>query len=377
MIYLDCAATSKPRKEIIDEYYELSQKVFANPSSIHQAGLTSFLELNKARMNILKVFRLPQSEVIFTSGATEANNLAIKGVSLAYQNRGKHIIVGINEHPSVLNAVKQLHELFGFEVSYAPSLNDGRIDLNALISLIRDDTILVSIMAVNNETGAINDLTKIRNIIEKHPKIIFHSDCTQAIGKVDLDLKAVDLFSFSAHKINGLKGSGALIKKKNVRLVPLLSGGGQENNFRSGTEDLISDVLLAKTVQLAMQEKDQNLEIIKQYADYIYHELSKNAEYIMNTDERVSSPYIINFSLKSRKASVVVEGLSNEGIMVSSLSACSSKKEPLSYVLLSMSKGNEIASNSIRVSIDKDNTILELQTFISILNRLTKELHKR
>lgn len=215
MIYLDNAATSIVDPLILDTYVDLNKNFYGNAASNHQYGLASNKLLQASREQILKLFNLGDDyEVIFNSGATESNNEAIKGIALKYQNRGKHLITSKGEHPSVLESFKQLEEEFGFTVTYLNIGSDGTISIDELKSALREDTILVSLMAVNNEVGSVNDLKSIRNILKNYPKVFFHCDTTQAIGKIPLDYRDLDLFVLSAHKINGLKGSGALIKKK-------------------------------------------------------------------------------------------------------------------------------------------------------------------
>ena len=225
IIYLDNASTSKVDPEVLESFNQITQRYFANPSSIHRLGQESNRLLEKSREQILKLFNLSHHEVIFTSGATEANNLAIKGYAFANKNRGNHIITSATEHPSVLNAFKQL-ENYGFEVTILPVNKNGVVEVNSLKQALKEDTILVSIMSVNNETGAINPIKEIGELLKVYPKIAFHVDMTQAIGKVDIPLDNIDMFSFAGHKIHGLLGSGALIKDKKIILEPQNSGGG-------------------------------------------------------------------------------------------------------------------------------------------------------
>ena len=365
MIYLDHAATTPIRQEILDTYNSLLKDFFANPSSLHRLGQETSHLLLKAREQIAGLLKVKVDEVIFTSGATEANNLAIKGYALRYQNRGKHIITTKTEHPSVLNAFKQL-ETLGFECTYLGVNEEGKIDLDELKNAMRNDTILVSIIAVNNEVGSINDIEGIANVVHQYPKAVFHSDTTQAIGKVKLPYHLIDMFVLSAHKLNGLKGSGALIKKKNIDLLPLLSGGGQEFNYRSGTNDFAKEVTLAKTLRLILLELDEHYEYIDSLKKYLVSKLLENDEIIINTPSD-GSPYIVNMSFKTKKASVVVESLSKAGIMVSTISACSSKKTAHSYVLEAMGKSKQLYQNSLRISFNYQNTVEEIDTFIEVL----------
>ena len=372
IIYLDNAATTLVNPEVLDSYNKTKTQYFANPSSIHISGQESSRLLSKAREQILSLLNVNDDELIFTSGATEANNLAIKGYALRYQNRGKHLITTAIEHPSVLEAFKQLEDNFGFEVTYLPINKNGVIEINDLKNAIRKDTILVSIMAVNNEIGSINNINEISNLLKDYPLIAFHSDVTQGIGKINLPYEKMDMFSFSGHKIHGLNSSGALIKRKKIELLPLLSGGGQENNFRSGTNDVALAVSLAKAMRLSISSLDQNFTKIKQFSEVLLTYLKENPSlYEINSFD---NPYIVNFSSLTKKASVVVESLSTRGIMVSSVSACHAKKEPISYVIKALGKSDELAHNTIRVSFSSDNNIEDVNALIFNLKNINKEL---
>ena len=372
IIYLDNAATTVANNEVLDAYNKAKKLYFANPSSIHIPGQEASRMLEKAREQILSILDVKDDELIFTSGATEANNLAIKGYCLKYQNRGKHIIVSEIEHPSVLECAKQLEQYFGFEVTYLPVTKDGVISVEILQKAIRKDTILVSIMAVNNEIGTINPIHEIANLLSKYPLIAFHVDVTQGIGKVKLPYKDMDMFSFSGHKIHGLNSSGALIKKKKIELLPLMSGGGQENNLRSGTNDVALAVSLAKALRLENEKIDENYAkistISKYLKDYI---LAHKDQFELNSSD---NPYIVNFSLLNKKASVVVEALSSRGIMVSSTSACKAKEEPISYVVKALGKNDTISHNTIRVSLSYENTLEDVKKFIKELENILKEI---
>ena len=372
LIYFDNAATTKVDPEVLKTYTNVCETTYANASSVHFEGQKANRLLDKSRELILKSFGLNNShQVIFTSGATEGNNLAIKGYALRYKNRGNHIIVSSIEHASVLETVRQLNKEFGFEVTYLPVDEHGTINIEQLINSITDKTILVSIMAVNNEIGVINDIENIAKLLKSYPKIAFHVDATQAIGKVNLKYDDVDLFTYSGHKIHGLKGTGALIKKKNLELLPINSGGGQEDNFRSGTNDVAGCVSLGKATSLAIQNFSKNITKITAISIYINEYLEKNTDlYIINSTRE--NPSIINFSLLNKKASVVVEGLSNKNIMVSSISACHSRKEAYSHVVEAMRHDERLSHNTIRISIDHTNTIEEAKILIKELDELVR-----
>ena len=373
IIYLDNAATSKVHPEVLDSYNQITLKYFANPSSIHFLGQESHRLLEKSREQILNLFKLTHHEVIFTSGATEANNLAIKGYAFANKGRGNHIITSATEHPSVLNTIKQL-ENYGFEVTILPVNKYGIVEVNSLKEAIKDNTILVSIMSVNNETGAINPIKEIGELLKNYPKIAFHVDMTQAIGKVDISLENIDMFSFAGHKIHGLLGSGALIKEKKIILEPLNTGGGQENNLRSGTNTVALSASLAKALRLAIKGQQENYQKVSNLRDYLLSYLKDNPDIYSINSYSLDNPYILNFSLINHKASVVVEALSNKGIMVSSLSACHSKYEDYSYVVYAMNQDMKLAHNTIRVSFSYENSVDDVNSLIRGLKQIMKEI---
>ena len=369
-IYFDNASTTIVKPEVLEAYNKAKTQFFANPSSIHMLGQEADRLLQKAREQILNTLGVKNDELIFTSGATEANNLAIKGYAFRYQNRGKHIIVSNIEHPSVLDTVKQLEEQFGYDVTYLPVNAKGVVEVETLKAAIRKDTILVSIMAVNNEIGSVNPIGEIADLLEAYPLIAFHVDATQAIGKIRLPLDKVDMFSFSGHKIHGLNSSGCLIKKKKIELLPLLNGGGQENGLRSGTNDVALAVSLAKAVRFEYENLDKNYAKLVQIAEKLKDFVKKHDDlYELNSSD---NPYIVNFSLKNKKASVVVEALSFNGIMVSSVSACKAKEEPMSYVVKAQGKTDALAHNTIRVSFSADNTLEEVDIFIKKLSEIVE-----
>lgn len=364
MIYLDNAATTKLNGEVLKSFCELNNQFFANSASTHKLGQEAYRLEEMARNQIAKLLKSDPSEVIFTSGATESNNLAIKGVAFSYKNRGKHLITSKVEHPSVLNAFKMLENDFGFRVTYLDVNEYGQIEIDTLKKALTDDTILVSIMAVNNEVGSINPIEEIGSLLKNYPKVLFHCDATQAIGKINLDYSNVDLLSLSAHKIHGFKGSGLLLKRKNIELSPLLSGGGQEFNYRSGTNNYPYEVCLAKTLRIALENQNKNYQYVKSLNDYL-RTLLEDLDVKINSS-KVGSPYIVNISI-NKKASVVSEALSLKDIYVSTKSACSSKRSPSSYVLEAMGLSKFDSMNAIRISLSNETTKEEILTFIKEL----------
>ena len=360
IVYLDNAATTKVNDEVVALFVETEKENFGNPNSIHALGIKNAKNVQIAKESILKSFKLKNHKVVLTSSSTEANNLAIKGYCLNYSNRGKHIITSNIEHPSVLECFKQLQDKFGFDVTILKVNEKGVINPNQVLEAMRKDTILVSIMALNNEIGSINPIKEIAEVVHRFPKANFHSDTTQAIGKLDLDYSSIDMFVVSAHKIHSLKGSGVLIYKSSLSFLPLLSGGGQEDGFRSSTVSVANARTIAKAIELAFKEDNKP---IYQLRDELVKGLKEIDGVVLNIDIDCS-PYIVNFSLKNKKASVVVEDLSNKGIYISSVSACNSKKEAFSYVVEALGKDSVLSHNTLRVSFSKDNTLDDVRIFL-------------
>ena len=373
VIYLDNASTSKVNPEVLESFNQITLKYFANPSSIHRLGQESHRLLEKSREQILDLLKLKHHDVIFTSGATEANNLAIKGYAFANRSRGNHLITVATEHPSVLNAFRAL-EKYGYEITILPVNKKGVLEVNSLKAAIKDNTILVSVMAVNNEIGAINPIGEIGELLKNYPKIAFHVDMTQAIGKVSIPLENVDMFSFAGHKIHGLLGSGALVKEKKIILEPQNSGGGQENDLRSGTNTVALSASLAKALRLVLDKQKENYQSVASLRDHLVAYLKNNDDRFAINSLDKDNPYIVNFSLLTRKASVVVEALSNKGIMVSSLSACHSKNEDYSYVVYALTNDMKLAHNTVRVSFSYENTLDDIEQFIRSLDAIVKEI---
>lgn len=373
MHYFDCAATYAPFEGALECYENISRTHFGNPSSVHGFGNDALRILEDSKRKILDSFGLFSThDCIFTSGATESNNLALKGFALRYQNRGKRILTSCVEHPSVLEPLKSLEKM-GFQVEFLPVNEAGIVEPAVLEKAMGSDVVLVSIMGVNNETGAIFPLKDYLSITSRFPKTLFHSDLTQAIGKVEMPLNLLDSFSFSGHKIGGLKGTGALILSKKRALVPQLDGGGQQNGFRSGTVDVAGAASLAYAVVKSRQEEAKNLRKETERAAYLKNRLSSIPEVVWNTPD-YASPYILNFSLSFHKASVIVEGLSQKDFYVSSVSACSSKKEPVSEVLTAMGRCSRLAGNSIRISLPPEVEVKELDEFVETLKCLLDEV---
>lgn len=272
------------------------------------------------------------------------------------------------EHPSVLETFKSL-EKEGFDVIYLPVNENGVVEPSSLEKAINKETILASIMATNNETGSNNDIESLASIVHRFPKAFFHVDVTQAIGKRDISWKDIDLFSFSGHKIHGLKGTGALIIKKNVTLLRQIDGGDQEYFFRAGTDNTPGDISLAIALHKTIINLSSNIKKVSEISNFLRQEFSKNDEIMINSPSD-SSPFILNISLKKKKASVISEALSHEGIYISSVSACNSKGEPISYVLEAMGANKGRAMNSLRLSFSNENTLEEASSFLKTFNEI-------
>lgn len=373
MIYFDNAASTKPDDLVISDFLNKAKECYANPSSIHQLGMEYNFSIERIKTDILNSLKLDNSfDVIFTSGATESNNLAILGYALKNKNKGNHLITSKYEHDSVLNVFKYL-ETKGFNVTYLDILSNGEIDYNQLKSSINDQTILISIMCVNNELGSVNNLLKISEIINKYPKSFFHSDFAQTLGKEKVDFSLCDMITLSSHKIYGLKGIGCLIKKKKINIDPIILGGGQQNNLRSGTLDFPLISSLNVCIKECVKELDVNYLKVKNVHDYIFDNLEK-IDGIKINSKKDWNPYILSFSLINKKASVVVEALSLNNIYVSSTSACNSKSKGASHVLLAFLNDENLAKNSIRLSFSKNNTIEEAKIFIQTLKEILNNI---
>ncbi|WP_436853224.1 cysteine desulfurase family protein [Bacillus altitudinis] len=353
MIYLDNSATTKPYPEVLQVHQQVSERFFGNPSSLHQLGIDASRLLSETRKQILHYTGFTQYEIIFTSGATEANNIAIKGAALAKMNRGRHIVTTAIEHPSVIESFEQLKTLFGFDISYIQVNEHGRADMTHLKEVLRPDTVLVSLMHVNNETGAIQPIEEAASIIRKYAKeAIFHVDGVQGIGKVPLPKEMdIDLLTMSGHKIHGLKGTGALFLKKEIVLAPFITGGEQELGLRSGTENPAGAVSLAKAIKQSFEYLNKHHDEMIDLKTELEQQLGKIEGVVINTPLTHSAPHIVNFSVPGIQIEVLLHMLEKEGIYVSTTSACSAKKKELSRVLLAMGKSEEAAKSSMRISL--------------------------
>ncbi|MFC2948663.1 cysteine desulfurase family protein [Virgibacillus sediminis] len=373
MIYLDNSATTKPEPSVMRSFEQVTTKYYANPSSIHQFGGEAEQLLHKAKQQAAEIIGVTESEIVFTSGGTEGNNTAIKGIALEHQNRGKHIITSEVEHPSVEEACRGLERL-GFEVTYLPVNQNGVISITDLKKAVRDDTILISLMHVNNEIGSVQPIQEAAAVAKQHPKLFFHVDNVQGVGKLPLKLRGsgIDLCTFSGHKIHGLKGTGILYIKQGTTLFPLLHGGSQEYGHRSGTENLAGAVSMAKALRLITEREKKEGDQLRRLQLHLREQLSKIQDVKINTPES-SAPHIMNFSVPGTKPEVLIHMLGEEGIYISTKSACSSKQKDESKILSACGWGNDRTTSALRVSLSYDNTREEIDTFLSALDRSIRQ----
>ena len=361
-VYLDAVSTTAVNPEVLDTYKKLLDTYYCNSDALYDDGVAIYDMQEKARKNIADLLGVNKDEIIFTAGSSESNSLAIKGLALKHQNK-KHLITSIYEHSSAYNSFKQLESEFGFDVTYLLPDENGNITAKMVKDNLRDDTLLVSIMMVNNEIGAINNITEIGEVVKKHSGTYFHCDITQALGKVDIDLSNVDMASFSAHKIHGLKGSGVLVKKQHVELLPIISGGQQEYSLRGGTSNALANIVLAKTLRIALENMKKYHYYLNDLHDYLYAEL-KDIVTINSRNNSLNTLINISTTIQSE---VLLNALNAKGIMVSSKSTCGSRKNEPNR---SLSNLNIDENYAIRVSFDYTNTIDELKYFVDSLKEI-------
>ena len=361
MVYLDYSATTPVNKDVLDVYNKVCLEYPGNSNSFHKLGIKSKELEDKCTERIAELLGVKSKEIIYTSGSSESNNTAIKGICLKYQNRGRHIITTNLEHSSVISPLNYLVDL-GFEVSFVNILENGLIDLEHLKTLLRDDTILVSISYVDSELGIKQPINEIGEILKEYPKCYFHVDCTQAIGKINVDFKNIDLASISAHKFYGLKGIGLLIKKENIVLEPLIHGGKSTTIYRSGTPPLPLIASLTKALELIIPNIDKNYAYITKLNNKIVTTLKEYSNvHINSTDNSIIQ--IINFSVLGIKAETFVHALEEYDIYISTKSACSDVHS-LSKSVLTLTKNKEYASFTLRISLSYLTTIEEVDYFL-------------
>lgn len=376
MLYLDYVATTPLHPEVLETYHHLLQEKFANSDSIHKLGVEVEGLMEKSRALISKMLRTKPQELIFTSGASEANNLAIKGVAFQYQNRGKHIITTTVEHSSVYETFKQLEEDFGFQVTYIPVSKEGKLDLEVLKQSMTKETILVSIMMVNNEVGMKMPIDEVKKIVRNYPQCHLHVDMVQALGKIPVSLEGIDLATFSAHKIYGLKGSGLLYKQSKVQIKPQICGGQQEYGLRAGTSNAITNVMLAKTMRLALENLDQKTKHVAALNQKLRNYFEGLDRCVINSPKD-GTPYILNVSLLDYKPEVITHALEDKGIYISTKSACSTKKVSMARTLQAMGVDEEVGNSALRISFSHMTSLEDIDYFINSMNEILKTIKKR
>ena len=370
MIYLDYSATTPVDKRVLESFDRVSIDYFANANSMHLEGVKSKNLMDAAVNQIAELLKVKNSEVIFTSGATESNNLAIMGVVNKYKNRGKTIITTKLEHSSILECMNYL-EKNGYIIKYININHDGKVDLNYLKSLLNDDVILVSISEVNSEIGLIQDINEIGSLLKSYQKIIFHVDGTGAIGKKHLNLENVDLYSFSAHKFYGLKGVGCLIKKENIVLEPLIHGGKSQTIYRAGTPPLPLIVSTSRALKLVLSDLDYNISYVKELNNKLIEKLKSNPDIVINSNKNCI-PHIINISVQGIKPETILHALEEDEIYISTKTACSS--DDVSLSIYELTKNTDLAKSSLRISLSHLTRENEIDYFVMKLEEKINKL---
>ncbi len=373
MIYLDYAAGTPVNDEVLETYNKLTKEYYANPNSNHKLGKKSKELIDEYTKDIASKLGVLPEELIYTSGATEANNLAIKGVCERYKSFGKHILISALEHNSIVaSAVKM--QAAGFEVEVVPVRNDGLIDIEALKKMVRDDTILVSICSVDSEMGLVQPIAKIKEVLKNYPHCLLHTDATQGFGKINLDLTIPDLVTLAPHKFYGLTGIGLLIKRKEIGLVPQMDGGKSTTIYRAGTPELPSIGALDKAIELALKNIDNNYNYVEKLNVLIKDKLNQYKNVIINSRDN-SLPFTINFSIKNVKSLKVVESLEDREIYVSAKTSCCPVESP-SKLVYALTKDKQIASTAIRVSLSHLTKQEEVEGFLKVFDDIYKEYYK-
>lgn len=378
MIYLDNCATTKPYKEVLETFVEVNDNYYGNPASINKFGKTTNKLLDAARKQVADILKVEKETIYFTSCATESNNIAIIGSVEHKKDFGNRIIVSKIEHPSVLETYREL-ERRGFILDYLNVDSNGLIDLNHLKSLLTKETILLSVMHVNNVYGGVQPIKEIVELLKEYPKVHFHVDGVQGVLKKEINLSDIDSYSISAHKFHGIKGVGVLYLKSRRTVHNITFGGGQENGLRSGTVNVAGAVSLAKALRLSYERTPDVLKKHREFKKLIINELDSINHVVINSpldDNYVDS--IINISLPKIKGEAIVNSLNERGIMVSTTSACSSKTFHLNEALYARGLSKENIEGSIRVSFSYNTKLEEIKTFVKVFkeeyNRKFKEV---
>jgi cysteine desulfurase len=377
-IYLDHAATSPMHPKVIDKMIMIMNATFGNPSSIHSYGREARHYIDLARAALARSIGAQENEIIFTGSGTEADNMALFGVAESYQNKGKHVITTQVEHHAVLHACKRLEKM-GFEVTYLPVDETGRISMTDLQAALREDTILVSVMYGNNEVGTIQPIREIGELLEGH-QALFHTDAVQAYGIEDIDVNEskIDLLSVSAHKINGPKGVGFLYARSTVKLAPRLFGGDQERKRRAGTENVASIVGFHEAVLIASEERSAKRETFAELKETLLEKLHDGqVEFNINGSLEYSLPHVLNLSFPGTSVEAMLVNLDLAGVAVSSGSACTAGSIEPSHVLVAMfGKQSERLTNSIRFSFGFTTTKEAVSKAAEEIAKIVKRLKK-
>src|SRR5699024_5595994 len=372
MIYFDNSATTAIYPQALDSYVQTSKRVFGNPSSLHDLGSQADRLLQQSRRQIADLLGVIPEEIFFTSGGTEGDNWVVKGTAMEKRAFGNHVILSSIEHPAVRKTAEQLSDL-GFEISFIPVDSKGFVDMGALQKLIKKETILVSVMAVNNEVGSIQPIQKISQLLEKYPKIHFHVDAVQAITKIPTQewlTPRVDFAVFSAHKFHGPRGAGFIYWKKGRKLAPLMNGGGQEHGMRSGTENIPAIVAMAKALRLSFEKHEARPEHMKTLKEALVQSLSTFDRVTIFSEGENYAPHILCLALEGIRGEVMVHAFEEKQIYLSTTSACSSKKESVSSTLKAMAIPSRLATSAVRISLDESNTIAEIEQFLIIFRQI-------
>ena len=371
MIYLDYAASTPVDSDVLSIFIKTTKEEFANPNSNHELGLKAKEIIDDSTKKIAELLNVLPEEIIYTSGATESNNLAIRGTALRYKNKGKHIIVSSLEHNSIISSCTYLQEE-GFDIDLIPINHDGLVDIDVLKSMIREDTILVSVCAVDSEIGLKQPIEEIGEFLKTKENIVFHTDASQAFGKVNINYSNCDLITIAPHKFYGMNGISILIKKKNVSLKPIILGGKSTTVYRSGTPVLSMITSTSVAISKAITLLDERNEYIKKLNSIIITKLKeyKNV-HINNTDKSI--PHTINFSIKGVKSDLFASKLNENKVMISTKTSCCPLNTP-SKLVYALTKDKSLAATSLRVSISHLTTEDEIKKFLEIFDKCYKEL---
>ena len=378
MIYFDNSATTKPYPEALATYTEVATRIWGNPSSLHNLGSQATRILEASRKQIAELIGKKAEEIYFTSGGTEGDNWVLKGVAFEKAPYGKHIIVSDIEHPAIKESAAWL-KTQGFEVDYAPVDARGFVKVDALASLLRPDTTLVSVMAVNNEIGSIQPIHDIAALLEDRPTISFHVDAVQALAKVATEVylpERVDFATFSSHKFHGLRGVGFVYIKEGKKITPLLTGGGQEKEMRSTTENVAGIAATAKALRLAMENQEAFAGKTQQMKEVIRKELVNYPDVTIFSGEDHFAPHILTFGIKGVRGEVVVHAFEEFDIYISTTSACSSKAGKPAGTLIAMGVDKSIAQTAVRLSLDLENDMSQVEQFLTKFKLIYEQTRK-